>query len=102
MKQNVKAVYENGVFRPVTLFFDLQEGQEVYLQVEPVVKLDPAEEAKREAEFLQHMEALGFLEKEPIPEEEEDRDDSSLEDFEPLTIEGEPLSETVIKMRRGE
>ncbi len=95
MKQNVKAVYENGVFRPVTLFFDLEEGQEVYLRVEPVVKLDPEEYKRRDAELLKRMEAEGLLEMDPVPE-----DEPPLEPYVPPVIEGEPLSETVLKNRR--
>ena len=102
MAITVEAVYENGVFRPLTLFFDLKEGQEVYLQVEPVVELDPEEYKRRHAELLRRMEAEGLLETEPPSDEEEDKDEPLPEAFEPIPIEGEPLSETVIRMRRGE
>ncbi len=40
MKQIVKAVYENGVFRPVTPI-DVPQGQEVILEIEPIEVYDP-------------------------------------------------------------
>lgn len=94
MKQTVGAVYENGVFRPVTLFFDITEGQRVILTVEPIVELDPEEYARRHAEKLRRMEAEGMLETEPVPVE-----GPKPEGFQPLVLEGEPLSETILKMR---
>ncbi len=36
MKQILKAVYENGIFRPVSGIEDLKPGQEVILRVEPI------------------------------------------------------------------
>jgi predicted DNA-binding antitoxin AbrB/MazE fold protein len=94
-RQTVRAVYENGVFRPVTMVFDLQEGQQVILTVRPEPQLDPAEEKRREEELLREMEADGFLETTPVPV-----DGPPPADFQPLAIEGEPLSETIIKNRR--
>jgi hypothetical protein len=73
----------------------LQEGQRVRLTIEPSVDLDPEELARREAEFEREMEAAGWIEKVAPPEEPPPKD------WQPLKIEGEPLSETVIKMRRG-
>jgi predicted DNA-binding antitoxin AbrB/MazE fold protein len=92
-RQNVLAVYENGVFRPLTLFFDIQEGQQVVLCVQPVPQLDPEEEKRMHAEIIREMEEAGEIEHFPPPDEPPPKD------WKPLVIEGEPLSETVIRMR---
>jgi hypothetical protein len=47
-----------------------------------------------EEEFLQQLYAEGFITH--IPEKYTDEDD----DFEPVEIEGEPISETIIRERR--
>jgi len=94
-RQNVLAVYENGVFRPVTLFFDIQEGQQVVLCVEPVVPLDPEEEKRRHEGIVRQMKEAGELGHPPPPDEPRPKD------WKPLVIEGEPLSETISR-RRGE
>lgn len=47
-----------------------------------------------EDEFLQHLFAEGLITH--IPEKYSDEDD----DFEPVEIEGEPISETIIRERR--
>ena len=96
MEQTVEAVYENGILRPTTLLLDLQEGQRVQLRVRPVVELDPEEYARRHAELMRRLEAEGFLVHFPPPEQ------PAPVDWKPLVIKGEPMSETVIKMRRGE
>lgn len=94
-KPTFYAIYENGVFRPVTLVF-LQEGQRVRLTIEPEVQLDPEELARREEELERQLEAEGMIEHVAPPSEPPPKD------WRPLQIEGEPLSETIIKMRRGE
>lgn len=94
-KQTVKAVYENGVFRPVTLVFNLEEGQEILLTVRPIERLDHGEAKRREAAVLRQMEGEGLLETAPVPV-----DGPPPTDFRPPVIEGEPLSDTVIKNRR--
>jgi predicted DNA-binding antitoxin AbrB/MazE fold protein len=104
MKQTAKAVYENGVLRPTTLLFDLAEGEEVLITVQAFEKLTPEEEARRRAELMRQLEAEGALEHDDeLDEEDEEEGDEDLpDDPEPIEIEGEPLSETIIKMRRGE
>lgn len=92
-RQNVLAVFENGVFRPLTLFFDIQEGQQVVLCVQPVVQLDPAEEKRLHEQVIREMEEAGELDHPPPPDEPPPKD------WKPLVIEGEPLSETIIRMR---
>jgi predicted DNA-binding antitoxin AbrB/MazE fold protein len=88
----IQAVYENGVLRPLTPLAGLTEGQTVQVTVRALL-LDPEEIKRREAAFLRHMEEAGLLERFPAPE------GAPLENWQPLVIEGEPLSETVIRMR---
>jgi predicted DNA-binding antitoxin AbrB/MazE fold protein len=93
MDQTIKAVYENGVLRPLSLVFDLAEGQEVLLRLTPVPILDPAEQERRERELAGQLRAKGLLEKCSPPAE------GGPGDWQPLTVEGEPLSETIIRLR---
>lgn len=91
----IQAVYENGVLRPLTPLVGVAEGQAVYLVVRPIIT-DPEEFKRREAVFLRHMEQAGMLERLPALAEPPSTG------WQPLVLEGEPLSETIIKMRGGE
>ena len=93
MTQTALAVYENGVLRPTTLLLDLKEGQRVQITVQILEELSPEETARRQAELVRRMEAAGLLMRFPPPSEPPPAD------WQPLVIEGEPLSETIIKMR---
>lgn len=93
MTQTASAIYENGVLRPTSLLFDLRAGQQVLITVQVLEELTPEETARRRAELLRRMEAAGALVHFPPPAE------LPPADWQPLTIEGEPLSETIIKMR---
>jgi predicted DNA-binding antitoxin AbrB/MazE fold protein len=93
MTQTASAIYENGVLRPTSLLFDLREGQQVQITVQVLEELTAEETARRWAELLRLMEADGALAHFPRPSE------PPLADWQPLTIEGEPLSETILKMR---
>lgn len=93
MNQIVRAVYENGLLRPVTHLRELNEGQEVLLRVEPVAELNAAEMEHREAELEQQMQADGWTEQITPPNEPPPAT------WQPLVIEGEPLSQTIIQMR---
>ena len=94
MEQNAEAIYENGVLRPVSALRDLAEGQRVFLTVRPILEANPTADAERQAELLRRLEADGALVHFPPPSEPPPKD------FHPLVLEGEPLSETVIKNRR--
>ncbi len=96
MTQTASAIYENGVLRPTSLLFDLREGQQVQITVQVLEELTPEEEARREDEFERRMEAAGMIEHPSPP------DEPAPADWKPLVLEGEPLSETVIRMRRDE
>ncbi len=96
MIQTASAIYENGILRPTSQLSDLREGQKVQLTVQVLEELTPEEEARREDEFERRMEAAGLLEPLPPPAEPPPAI------WRPLVLEGEPLSETVIKMRGEE
>jgi predicted DNA-binding antitoxin AbrB/MazE fold protein len=99
MDRTVKCVYENGVLRPVTLLLNVAEGQEYLVIVRDWgEQLDPEERALREAELLRRLKGEGFIEQE-AEDDDELGGESDAEEFEPLQLEGEPLSETIIKMR---
>jgi predicted DNA-binding antitoxin AbrB/MazE fold protein len=94
MIQSIHAIYENGVLRPLSKLREVEEGQEVELMVQSLLERQPEQTARCHAELLQRMEAGGFLEHlQPPPEPRST-------DWRPLLLEGEPLSETIIKMRR--
>ena len=94
MEQNAEAIYENGVLRPITADFNLADGQRVMVTVRPMEEVNPGEYACRHSELLRRLEADGALVHFPVPSA------PSPADFRPLTIEGEPLSETIMKNRR--
>ena len=94
MIQTASAIYENGVLRPTSRLSDLREGQKVQLTVQVLEELTLEEEARREDEFERRMEAAGMIEHLSPP------DEPAPADWKPLVLAGEPLSETVIRMRR--
>jgi predicted DNA-binding antitoxin AbrB/MazE fold protein len=93
MPRTASAIYENGVLRPTSLLPELREGQQVLITVELLEELTVEETAQRRTELLRRMEAAGALAHFPPPAEPPPAD------WQPLTIEGEPLSETILKMR---
>jgi predicted DNA-binding antitoxin AbrB/MazE fold protein len=95
MVQVIQAVYEKGVLRPKTVLADLKEGQEVVVTVQSLAG-EQGEEDRRYAELLRRMEAAGMVEHLSPPTEPPPAG------WQPVVLEGEPLSETVIKMRREE
>jgi hypothetical protein len=60
------------------------------------VEADEAELRRREAEFERRLLEKGIVTRIPPPI----TDSSSYEDWEPIEIEGKPLSETIIEERR--
>ena len=94
MTQTAHAIYENGLLRPTTPLLDLKEGQQVEITVRPTVERTPEENIRQEREFIRHMEAAGKIERLRTP------DEPPPADWTPLVLKGEPLSETVIQMRR--
>ena len=60
-----------------------------------LARQQPARRPMTEAEFKQHLLNTGLMTSLPIPS-----DSAPSPPFQPVTIEGEPLSETVIRERR--
>lgn len=85
MKKITTAVYENGVFRPLVpeAFAGLTEGQEVRIIFSTF----------DEDEFERDLEAQGLLERLPAPAE------PPPDNYHPPELTGEPLSETVLRLR---
>jgi predicted DNA-binding antitoxin AbrB/MazE fold protein len=94
MDVTIEAIYENGVLRPLAALPGVREGQRVLLAIHPIPELSAEELARREAELVRRMTAAGMLVKLPPPTEPRPAD------WKPLVLEGEPLSETVLRMRR--
>jgi predicted DNA-binding antitoxin AbrB/MazE fold protein len=90
MVQQVEAVYEKGYLRPIVPLREVSEGQRVRLTVE--LATGSIESGK--SAVVQLLDAQGMLEH-PAPP-----DAPYPKDWNPLTIAGESLSESVIKMRR--
>lgn len=93
MNQVTEAIYENGSLRLSAPLEGVAEGQRVRVLVEGLSQ-ELEEIVAREAAFLRYMEAKGLLVKFPLPAE------PAPKNFKPLVIEGEPLSETIIRERR--
>ena len=89
MYLSTEAIYENGVLRLTSPVHGLATGQKV-----TVVIYDEDELRKREKEFLEQMKAEGRVvelpENPPAPPKK----------FEPIKIQGKPLSETILEERR--
>lgn len=89
----LEAIYENGVFKPVS---SVPETLKEHERVKIIIKND--EENRRDdtrvsKEILQELLAEGMISR--IPKGVTDEDD----DFEPITIKGKPLSETLLEDR---
>lgn len=88
MYLSTEAIYENGVLRPTTPLTGIADGKRV-----TVVLYDEDELREREREFIAQMKMEGriasFPEATPpaVP-------------FEPIKIQGEPLSQTILEERR--
>ena len=93
MPQTASAIYENGVLRPTSRLIDLREGQQVQITVQVLEDLPAEDTARRRVELLRRLEDAGALAHFPLSAEPPPAD------WQPLTIEGEPLSETILKMR---
>ncbi len=88
-----EAIYEHGVLRPVSQQLPLKEGQRVRVAVEPIPDQTQSDLADREAAFLNQMRAERRVLTMPVPSE------PPPSNWKPILLSGEPLSETIIKMR---
>lgn len=90
MTTTLEVIYENGMFKPLSSVPDtFKEHERMRITVETEIKPQMSEE-----EFLQMLLKDGLLAN--VPQKYTDDDD----DFEPIEIEGEPISETIIRERR--
>jgi predicted DNA-binding antitoxin AbrB/MazE fold protein len=99
MKKVLTAIYENGVLRPTVpeALAELAPGQEVWITVRDI-ETDSVRAPRLKEKMLQRMRAEGTLEEDPVPDPDP-MSDEEYKKFQPIRIEGEPLSETVIRMR---
>jgi predicted DNA-binding antitoxin AbrB/MazE fold protein len=90
MTTTLEVIYENGIFKPLSGVPEtVKEHERMKIVIETGQKPQMTEE-----NFLQMLLAEGLISH--IPEGITDDED----DFEPIEIEGEPLSETIIRERR--
>jgi predicted DNA-binding antitoxin AbrB/MazE fold protein len=90
--QAFEAIYQNGVLRPTKPLSGLTEGQVVSVTLQNSA-VAPEEMKRREEEFLSYLESHELL-AHPSPPTE-----AYPKDYRPIVLEGEPLSETVIRLR---
>lgn len=89
MTTTLEAIYENGIFKPVSRVPEnIREHERVKIIIETAIDND-----KVSPELYRQMLAEGMISR--IPEGGADEED----DFEPVEIEGRPLSETVLEDR---
>ena len=89
----VEAIYENGIFKPVSgVPANLKEHERVRIIIESETERQP-ENARVSDEILREMLAEGMISR--IPEGISDDED----DFEPIEIQGKLLSETLLEDR---
>ncbi len=85
----VEAIYENGIFKPVSSVPEtLKEHERVKVIIE-----NETEDVRVSDELLREMLAEGMISR--IPEKITDEQD----DFEPIKIKGKPISETILEDR---
>lgn len=85
----VEAIYENGIFKPVSSVpKTLKEHERVKVIIE-----NETDNVRVSDELLREMLAEGMISR--IPEGISDEDD----DFEPIKIKGKPISETILEDR---
>ena len=88
----VEAIYENGIFKPVSSVpINLKEHERVKIIIE-----NETEDVRVSDELLREMLAEGMISR--IPK----RISNETEDFEPIEIEGRPFSETLLEDRNGQ
>jgi predicted DNA-binding antitoxin AbrB/MazE fold protein len=91
MTATLEAIYENGIFKPVSgVPTNLKEHERVKITIETVSSENTD---KITPEILREMLAEGMISR--IPEGITDEED----DFEPIEIKGKPLSETLLEDR---
>lgn len=90
MTTTLEVIYEDGIFKPLSRVPEtFKEHERMKITIETEVKPQMSED-----EFLQMLLKEGLLAN--IPQKYTDEDD----DFDPIEIEGEPISEMIIRERR--
>ena len=89
MTTTLEAIYENGVFRPVS---EIPENLKEHERVKIVIETK-TDEGKVTTEILRELLTEGLISH--IPEGITNEDD----DFEPIKIKGKPFSETLLEDR---
>lgn len=90
MTTTLEVIYENGIFKPLSVVPEIVKEHE---RMKIVIETEPKPQMT-EDEFLEMLLKDGLLAN--IPQKYTDEDD----DFDPIEIEGEPISETIIRERR--
>ncbi len=85
----VEAIYENGIFKPVS---SVPETLKEHERVKVIIESE-TDDVRVSDELLREMLAEGMISR--IPEGITDEED----DFEPVEIEGRPFSETLLEDR---
>ena len=94
MTTTLEAIYENGIFKPVTSVpSSIREFERVRIIIETETEIQ-SQNTRVSPETLREMLAEGMISHIPegITEEEND-------DFNPIEIKGKPLSETLLEDR---
>jgi len=86
----LEAIYENGIFKPISSVPNTLKEHE---RVRIIIEGDEDSAKQISPDILREMLAEGMISH--IPEGISDEDD----DFEPIEIKGEPLSETILEDR---
>lgn len=93
MMTTLEAIYENGIFKPVSSVPEtLKEHERVKIIIENDEE-NQQDDTRISEEILQELLAEGMISR--IPKGVTDEDD----DFEPIKIKGKPLSETLLEDR---
>ncbi len=94
MTTTLEAIYENGIFKPVTnVPPTLREFERVKIIIETETEIE-SQNMRVSPEILREMLAEGMISH--IPEGINEEEDG---DFEPIEIKGKPLSETLLEDR---
>ena len=93
MTHITEAIYEHGVLRPISEQLPLREGQRVRVAVEAIPDQAQGDLVSREASFIDQMRAERRVLSLPTPSQ------PPPSNWQPFSLPGEPLSETIIKMR---
>jgi len=90
MTTTLEVIYENGIFKPLS---SVPKTLKEHERMKIIIETEQAKDTSVSLQLLREMLAEGMISH--IPEGITDEDD----DFEPIKIEGKPLSETLLEDR---